>query len=300
MTSRKSEVLTSLAAIVGGLLIGVPAHGSLQTDLEVYVDFEGGFANKVAGGPATSLFTGSARYSSGKVGSSAGDFRNTNGGGSVPNDWSVAIGTAGDSFNGANASDGIYGTNNTAGFSFNLWMKTSNFNDRAVFGNKNWTSGSNQGWNLVTTGNKTINWTSPGGIRWDINYQPQGSNDGTWHMISAVFDRSTDTVHTYFDGVNLLNGTIRPAGGTLWSSSSFATLIGASGPGNYSGTAELDDVAIWSRALSASEVTELYNSGSGLSLLSTSSSALPEPSTYVLASLGIIGLALLGWRRRLD
>lgn len=80
-----------------------------------------------------------------------------------------------------------------------------------------------------------------------------------WHHVVVTYDGSTLTL--YVDGANV--GTLSTSGG------------GSSGPGPgfYLGTVfgtgewasiQMDETSVWSRALTSLEVTELYNSGSGI------------------------------------
>jgi hypothetical protein len=56
----------------------------------------------------------------------------------------------------------------------------------------------------------------------------------------------------------------------------------------------LDDVAVWNRALNQAEVDSIWAGGTGASIASLS--AVPEPSSVVL--LGLSGLALMFRKRR--
>jgi hypothetical protein len=73
-----------------------------------------------------------------------------------------------------------------------------------------------------------------------------------------TFTKSSDTITCYINGTasgSLTGYSSRNFGGSTHNS------IGRSGS---SATAYIDEVGVWSRALSGAEVTELYNSGSGL------------------------------------
>lgn len=82
----------------------------------------------------------------------------------------------------------------------------------------------------------------------------------TWHMVTMTFD-GTDTVKLYIDGSE-------DGSSASFSSVNTGTTYGAN-IGRYPTGAEywnglIDEVSVWSRALSASDISDLYNSGSGL------------------------------------
>ena len=56
----------------------------------------------------------------------------------------------------------------------------------------------------------------------------------------------------------------------------------------------LDDFAMWTRGLNTQEVSEIYNAG----LQGIGIADIPEPSSMLLALLGLVGLAGYRWRRR--
>lgn len=261
---------------------------SLQNGLQVYINFDGN-VNAQGGTTINGVnFTGSPtagtlntavtpNYQPGMFGNSAFFQNNTTSSQSIT--WGVSLGNL----------DSLY--NNPNDFSFSLWTKTPTngwTQDRAIFGNKNWTSGSNTGWNVVTTSGKTLNWNATGG-RWDISYQKgsgvapttasYGVNDGNWHLTTVVFNRATSEVRTYLDGVNGSTGLIRTATGPL--GAGFRTIIGASGHGSFSGSSYIDDLAIWNRVLTDAEVKALYNGGTGATVTAASYSPLSKaPITF--------------------
>ena len=79
--------------------------------------------------------------------------------------------------------------------------------------------------------------------------------DGAWHHIMCVADRSTDTLYIYVNGISAASADISSIDSV---SSSTPLQFGARNGANFV-EAEIDDVRVYSRALNASEVLELYN-----------------------------------------
>jgi len=88
---------------------------------------------------------------------------------------------------------------------------------------------------------------------------------GTWYMGTLIYDGSI--MQLYLNGVNEANVSF---GGPLNSNDQTIT-TGARVPGNANNNLEgrVDEVGVWSRTLTVSEVVNLYNSGSGCSYLSS-------------------------------
>ena len=87
--------------------------------------------------------------------------------------------------------------------------------------------------------------------------------DGTWRHIVFVKNGTTETIY--------INGSSVALEQSLFSNSdsiSHETYFGwtSTNDGSIAYSGLMDEVAIWSRALSASEVSQLYNSGSGLAM----------------------------------
>jgi fibronectin-binding autotransporter adhesin len=99
-------------------------------------------------------------------------------------------------------------------------------------------------------------------------------NDNNWHLGTVVRSTEAGRIFIYVDGnldstTNFANtGTITlpiaSIGGMYFNGSLFS--------GGYLFTGDIDEVGVWSRALSSSEVTALYNSGSGFQYPFTASS----------------------------
>ncbi|MFA6430658.1 MAG: LamG domain-containing protein [Candidatus Paceibacterota bacterium] len=96
-----------------------------------------------------------------------------------------------------------------------------------------------------TTPSRTIN--SPS---WTI---------GTWHHLVVTYDRSN--IYTYFDGA--LVGS--PIAETRTLKTSVQSL--QIGFAQFSNKGNIDEFAIWKRALTVNEVAQLYNNGNGMSII---------------------------------
>ena len=116
--------------------------------------------------------------------------------------------------------------------------------------------------------------------------------DGEMHHLVATYDSTTGEKAIYLDGVLLDSVTVTP--GTLIASGGGAlATIGAHGGGEpFNGV--LDEVAIYSAALSAEQIGSHYERVStGFTYFS-----VPEPNTFMLAGLGLVALLSCGRRRR--
>jgi hypothetical protein len=92
------------------------------------------------------------------------------------------------------------------------------------------------------------------------------STDGNWHhiVITAKASDSTNSLEYWQDGVSL--GTTSNSGKVFSDTdASFAPYIGQANSDQYLDGA-LDELSIWNRRLSDSEIATLYNSGTGLAV----------------------------------
>ena len=96
---------------------------------------------------------------------------------------------------------------------------------------------------------------------YNARYSYSSLNDGNWHFITGTFNRSGNA-YLYIDGVQVTGTTISGANGQNLNSTD-PLYIGAYG--NSTGTAPsyffngyVDDVAVFNRALTAAEVSNLY------------------------------------------
>ncbi len=110
--------------------------------------------------------------------------------------------------------------------------------------------------------------TKRGGTN-NVTYYAGGIEaDGNWHHLALTWDSSANELKGYLDGV-ARGGTGTAAGS--WSGSLAHVDIGklATADSSY-WVGNIDEVGIWDSVLTAAEITEIYNSGTPLSLLKDS------------------------------
>ena len=95
------------------------------------------------------------------------------------------------------------------------------------------------------------------GGRHDVNFD---FTDGKWHHLVAQIDAGAAKERIYIDGV-LTGGEYSILGGKSIGSSDAATYIGSRGNSTLFFPGQIDDVRVYSRALTPNEVYQLYRSG---------------------------------------
>jgi hypothetical protein len=83
-------------------------------------------------------------------------------------------------------------------------------------------------------------------------------NDGAWHH--AVMTRNGNTFNLYIDGGSSVVSTITNAGGIYGS----YNYIGSRSDSAAFIDGTIDEIGIWSRIITTTEIAEIYNSGTGL------------------------------------
>ena len=161
-----------------------------------------------------------------------------------------------------------------------FWMN-SRANDKSIItkGQSRATQ-SLRDWDIFGNGTNLIFLGSTGTATAFLAQTPYPSlND--WHQVVATWDGTTsaDGVKLYVDGSLAAQAT---ANGSL--NDTHNLFLGGSGIWRYDGL--LDEVALYDYALSLAQVQALY------------SARIPEPSTFLLSALGLLGMAFVGWRRR--
>lgn len=154
----------------------------------------------------------------------------------------------------------------TDSFSISAWVNTTTFNNGPIL-SKLVNSGSYNGYEVLVVGGNIVflmNNTDPSnGI--SVSATSNTMSTGSWYHVVVTYS-----------GTSLASGVKMYVNGSLCSQSvnfdnlsasilsSVAPQIGARPSGNVT-NGDLDEIGIWSRALSADEVSQLYNGGAGLS-----------------------------------
>lgn len=177
--------------------------------------------------------------------------------------------------------------NQTAKWSVNYWTNSTTSTSGAILQNDVGTTG-NVGIDINQAG--TVNGRVSAGVFRGVIFTsvigpanaPAGSlpHNGQWHMVTITYDylASPPNMKQYVDG-SLVHTEVND--GAIPSNSNAAVAMQLGGFGDlvpYTG--DLDEMSIWNRVLSDSEVLELYNSGAGLDLGET---PIPPATNFQLS-----------------
>ena len=123
-------------------------------------------------------------------------------------------------------------------------------------------------------------------------------DDGGWHHVVAISEHGVST-RLWVDGGLVVTGgapNIQDNGHNNEPNVPHALAIGNNIDRlNRGWEGEIDDVAIWDRPLTDDEIGLIWAGGQGESI---DVLTIPEPSSLILAALGLFSLALCRWRRR--
>src|SRR3972149_4004260 len=169
--------------------------------------------------------------------------------------------------------------------SVNLWINgdVDGSPTYPILTNRNQFSGN--GFNLLTQGTTTYLYVYEAGTnRLSSSASTIPPDDSQWHMLTVTYDKSITTGNPnaviYLDGVAVGGGNTDSDFDGTGFSANYPLTIGSDadhdiGGGVTENTFNVDDVAIWNGyILTSTDVTNLYNSGSGMAASSVSSSDL--------------------------
>ena len=141
------------------------------------------------------------------------------------------------------------GISGTTARSINLWVKYTSSAGDGILG---WGSNNTgEAFSILSVANHV--WF--GGFSQDVD-GGVAINNGAWHMATVTYDGTT--VNVYTDGGNKVS-----LARTLNTTNSFL-FLGQRWDGTNQFTGSIDEVGVWTRCLTDSDVAQLYNNGNGL------------------------------------
>jgi hypothetical protein len=267
MHLKRKLTLSAVASLIWAAGTILAPAGTITNNLIVHLPFDNNHQD-VSGNGIHGTAVGTPGFGAGKIGSNALTFS------------SLADGT---SFNyvtlGAPPQLNFGAADD---FTVAFWVKFSSWTgDPSFVANKNWNSGGNLGWVIATAGDAHLQWNFNDGTgRKDYDGPSGALSTGVWHHVAVSFDRDGSAI-TYLDGAQVDSRSIAPGGDQLITPDGQATNIGQDGTGSYTdgggvGIADgtIDDVGIWGRLLSPTEISQVYSFG----LLGTNLSSVPDAS----------------------
>lgn len=142
---------------------------------------------------------------------------------------------------------------NSTDFTLNAWVKISSYTSNMMLLGKRSSTAGGWGWSITSSG---YDFFGPGGGLTSSTGTTFIST-GTWHMVSVSYKYSTGTLTHYVDGVaagSYSSGFPTPTSVTD------ALYVGRDDIGpNYFFNGAIDDVRIYNKLLSATEISNLYN-----------------------------------------
>ena len=224
-----------------------PAFANLTNGLVIHLKFEGDY-NDSSGNGNNATANGPPAFVPGKLGQAV-ELR-TDTGSSIFNYLQVFDANTQFQFGPSDS------------FSIGFWLKyTNTFTDLPIIGNAH-NSTYNPGY-CLTEDNNQFEWTLHGVDTGAVDADPVGGptlNDGAWHQLTVVFDRSQGLAKSFVDGAAIDTRSIAGVG-TLITGNPLT--IGSDDTGIYpvSGIFDLDDVGVWARALAPTEAEAIYMVG---------------------------------------
>lgn len=186
--------------------------------------------------------------------------------------------------------------------SINLWVYPTTTTGYDVIFDSDTGAGNSHVACFQSDGSSIINcrWQVAGGGNNDIVTSTGALPLNTWSMITTMRNNSGGSIYLYVNGV--LNSS-SAASATAMSWNNFT--IGSDHRNNDDFVGRIDEFGVWNRSLSPSEITSLYNGGSGLTygagtitLNSPSNSAISATTTVTTnASATVVGATLVNTTR---
>ncbi|MEN8220515.1 MAG: LamG domain-containing protein, partial [Pseudomonadota bacterium] len=144
---------------------------------------------------------------------------------------------------------------NAAQISVVLWLKANSLNTSwsGVIGRDRGGVNTDDVWNVLLADDEIrVEVAETGNKEFSLSHKI----DTSWHSVGMVYNGSTQTFKMYFDG-NLVNQVATEVG-VLGSTPSLKLTIGSYSNNTYMFNGSIDDIRIYNRAISESEIKQLY------------------------------------------
>lgn len=149
----------------------------------------------------------------------------------------------------------------TGSFSINLWIKPESFSSDTPLVGK-WQHATNNQYMVYydATTLYLITDNSCSGFTYANVGKSHGMSTGNWYMVTVTYTSGTNTVEFWVNGSSLGTAT----GQTPSNCGADFYLGDRHGNGVPQFDGLMDEVGIWSKVLSSTEIADLYNSGNGI------------------------------------
>ncbi len=154
-------------------------------------------------------------------------------------------------------------------FSVSFWVRcTGTTGEFPLVANKDWSSANNPGWGIALGVDGSLRWNlagAPGSAK-SFTGAAGTLTNGIWHHVAVTFQRNGNAV-TYLDGAVVGTNSLSASANDVTTASGLALNVGQDGTGAYTGggsaglSAGLDDLGIWTRALTTDEVNLIFAKG---------------------------------------
>jgi len=175
--------------------------------------------------------------------------------------------------NGDGEVDFGYGDND---FTWSVWVLYDNVAVSGYFFGRGATYSASTGNDGANTDYWGADWWSPSGAKTGAI-----GSSGTWYQYTMVYDASESNLTLWKDASPFFDFDL----GTIQLGGAIDTNFGTRGASDYDLNGKMDEMGYWNRALSNSEVVQLYNGGTGMTYIAEFTSApnitFPENTTYV-------------------
>lgn len=146
------------------------------------------------------------------------------------------------------------GSNN---YSANFWYKPTTLSAQGLLC-RDLVSGTNRVFTVLTSATDiTLYAWGTGNVFHQTTTTAHGMSAGTWYMWSVVWDAPNNLVTLYKNGTSFT--TITLTGNETAQTSSVKLSIGRMGDGTNYTNGIIDEVGYWTRSLTSTEISQLYN-----------------------------------------